>query len=188
MHVAGLSAVLSVALAAVAVATAHDPQSIEMEVLGVVPLENDAASLLVLRQKGEQTVLPIFVGHAEGVLIDQRLKHEGPPRGTASADLLEDTIEKLGGRVTRVEIDGASAAFSARVSLVQGGRQLDVEARPSDSIALALTARVPIFATRKVVATAGLTRQELSRPDRSHQRARGGHDDGVAKAADVQSF
>jgi bifunctional DNase/RNase len=136
---------------------------VELEVLGVVSLESDAASLLVLRQKNSPTVLPIFVGRSEGAAIRQRLDQAKPTRPVA-ADLLQRTIDALGGKVVRVEIRGAHAAvFSARVTLQQAERRLDVDARPSDSVALAMSSRAPIYATREVMAEAGLTKEDLER-------------------------
>jgi bifunctional DNase/RNase len=137
--------------------------AVEMEVLGVVPLESDGASLLVLRQKGGAVLLPMFVGTAEGTAIDRRLKRM-PTTHPGAADLLFAAIGALGGKVTRVEIQGVHAAmFRAQVSLLQGGKRLDVEGRPSDSVALAMSAHAPIFATQQVIADAGLTPEELRR-------------------------
>lgn len=136
---------------------------VEMEVLGVVAMESEAASVLVLRQKGEQTVLPIFVGRNEGSAIDLRLKGAAATHPHAT-DLLANAIAALGGKVTRVEILGVQAAiFRARVTLAQGDRRLELEARPSDSVALALAQNAPIFASREVVRDAGLTPSDLDR-------------------------
>ncbi|HEX9289276.1 MAG TPA: bifunctional nuclease family protein [Anaeromyxobacteraceae bacterium] len=169
----------SVALLVGAAPRAGTPQDlVEMEVLGVVPLESEAASLLVLRQKGGPAVLPIFVGRNEGAAIDLRLKRKPSPHPRA-ADLLEKAIAALGGKVTRVEIQGVQATlFRARVTLQQGERRLEVEARPSDSVALAMASRAPIFATREVMAEAGLTKEDLDRlrghPGKPHDDERVG--------------
>lgn len=158
---AGITALLSARLAVAG--TSGD--LVEMEVLGVVPLEAETASLLILRQKGARTVLPIFVGRHEGAAIDQRLKQPAARRPQGS-DLLARAIDVLGGKVSRVAIDGAQAAlFSARVTLQQGDRQIEMDARPSDSVALAIASHAPIFATRHVVSEAGLTEADLSRAD-----------------------
>jgi bifunctional DNase/RNase len=143
---------------------AAPPQDlVEMEVLGVVAMESEVGSVLVLRQKGEQAVLPIFVGRNEGAAIELRLKGATETRLHAS-DLLANAIAALGGKVTRVEIQGVhSAIFHARVMLEQGGKRLELEGRPSDSVALALAQNAPIFATRTVMAEAGLTPSDLDR-------------------------
>lgn len=137
--------------------------SVEVEVLGIVPLATEGASLLVLKEKSGGTVLPIVVGRSEGVAIDQHMRRAPSPRPLA-AELLEKTIGALGGRVLRVEIRSAQAAlFRARVTLQQGDRRVELDARPSDSVALAVAAHAPIFATREVMEEAGLTPQDLER-------------------------
>ena len=143
---------------------AAPPQNlVEMEVLGVVPMESEAASVLVLRQKGEQVVLPIFVGRNEGTAIEMLLKGAASTHPHAM-DLLANAIVALGAKVTRVEILGVKAAiFRARVMLDQGGKRLELEGRPSDSVALALAHSAPIFASRDVMKEAGLTRSDLDR-------------------------
>jgi bifunctional DNase/RNase len=157
--------------------TAARQEPVEMEVLGVVPLESEMASLLVLQEKGAATVLPIFVGRSEGTAIRQRLNQAAPAR-PAAADLLHKTIESLGGKVLRVEIRGAHAAlFRAVVSLQQADRRIEVEARPSDSVALAMSTHAPIFATREVMAEAGLTKQDL---ERMHTLPSGGEEESAA--------
>jgi bifunctional DNase/RNase len=148
---------------AAAVAGGPVPEFVEMEVLGVLPLESETASLLVLREKGAGTMLPIFVGKSEGAAIDLRLKR-APAARPQGADLLARTIDALGGTVTRVEIDSAQAPlFTARVTLQQGERQVQMEARPSDSVGLAIAARAPIFAARALVAESGVTHEDLAR-------------------------
>lgn len=142
---------------------APPPNLVEMEVLGVVAMESEAASVLVLRQKGEQVVLPIFVGRNEGAAIDLRLKGAAATHPHAT-DLLANAISALGAKVTRVEILGVQAAvFQARVLLEQGQKRLTLDGRPSDSVALALAQNAPIFASRDVVKEAGLTPSDLDR-------------------------
>jgi bifunctional DNase/RNase len=83
-------------------------------------------------------------------------------------DLLESTIGALGGRVVRVEIrDGSEALYRASVHLVQGSHRVQLEARPSDSVVLALGSEAPIFATKQLVEESGLTREDLRRMNAS---------------------
>ena len=135
---------------------------VELEVLGVVPLDAEPSSLLVLRQKGGPIVLPLCVGRNEGAAIALRLKRvTSRPR---SADLLAKTIAALGGKVARVALEAEQATlFHARVTLQQGERRLEVEARPSDSIALAVAAQAPIFVSRQLLNDAGLAQEDLGR-------------------------
>jgi bifunctional DNase/RNase len=147
-------------------ARANDParqERVELEVLGVVPLESEPASLLVLREKHRDTLLPLFVGRTEGAAIEVRLRRSSSPRPGAG-DLLEHAISALGGKVLSVRIEAArEAIFEAHVTLAQGDRHYEVAGRPSDSIALAVSARVPIFTTRDVLRTSGVTKKDLDR-------------------------
>lgn len=136
---------------------------VEMEVLGVLPLEDGQSSLLVLAQKDGQAVLTPVIGRPEATAIDMALRQVAPPR-PMTHDLLEKVIARLGGTVQRVEIDGLEDnTFLATVRVKQGRRAHAIDARPSDSVALALRARAPVFASRRVVEAAGLSRADLER-------------------------
>ena len=139
------------------------PERVELEVLGVVPLESEGASLLVLREKHRDTMLPILVGRSEGAAIEVRLRRSPSPQPGA-ADLLEHAISALGGEVLSIRLEPArEAIFQAHVTLAQGGRRYEVAGRPSDSIALAVSAHAPIFTTRDVLREAGVTKEDLER-------------------------
>jgi bifunctional DNase/RNase len=134
----------------------RDEALVELEVAGVFPLPEGPAGLLVLRDKASGTLLPLLVpdGNALGAEAPSRRAPEG---------LLGRTIEALGAKVREVEIDEAEeTSAGSRVRLAQGNRQLEIPARPSESIALALAAGVPILATRRLLAESGLTPEELA--------------------------
>jgi hypothetical protein len=157
------AAVLAAAVALTG--TAAPPQAgarIELEVAGVLPMPEGAASILVLREKGAKTLLPLLIPG-------------GDVTGRADVDgggLLGQTIEALGARVSEVEIDRAEETRTgARVRLAQGGRRLEVRARPSECVALALSAGVPILTTRRLLDQAGLTPEDLAR---AHAKVRPG--------------
>jgi len=140
------------------------PDLLEMEVLGVVPLQDGEANLLVLGRKDAEAVLTMVIGRAEAVAIDSRLHHAAPPPRPMTHDLLGRAIGELGGKVERVEIDAyRDSVFLAKVRVRQGDRSLSLDARPSDSVALALRAGAPIYAARKVVDDQGISRAELER-------------------------
>ncbi len=134
----------------------------EMEVLGVLPVD-DESNLLVLSQKSSGTILPLAVGRSEAIAIELRLHDAVAPR-PLTHDLLGKAIEELGAKVVRVEIDAVeNAVFRAKIRLSQGERRVTLDARPSDSVALALRTHAPIFASRKVLADAGLDKAELEK-------------------------
>jgi hypothetical protein len=135
-------------------------ERVELEFAGVLPLPEGPAGILVLREKGKDTLLPLLVPDGRGF-----------SPGASGGVLLDRAIEALGGRVTEVEIERAEeTSAAARVALTQAGRRLDLRALPSESIALALSAGVPIVARRRLVDEEGLTLDELAR---AHRRAKG---------------
>ena len=171
--IAGLS--LCLAAGAVLAAGSHSgPRSsrargadmLEVEVLGVRAMPDGEANMLYLGAKDASAVLPLVVGRAEATAIEIRLRAATPPR-PLTHDLLGKAIEALGAKVVRVEIDGLrDGTFFATIRLAQGGKALALDARPSDSVALALRTGAPIFAARKVLDDGGLRRDDLESPRR----------------------
>lgn len=163
-----LAAAASLALAATA-ARAPSPSSpaararVELEVAGVLPLQDDGASVLVLREKGAATLLPLVVPGGDGRALQAALDHR-PGRGDDDPSLLDRTIAALGARVTEVELDEAEeSGRAARVHLDQGGKAVELAARPSESIPLAVAAGARILTSRRVLDEAGLSRADLDR-------------------------
>jgi uncharacterized protein len=153
----------SLALLATATrAPAHDPRArVELELVGVLPVPEGQAGIVVLREKGRDTLLPLFVP-------DGRRFSPGANGGS----LLDRAIAALGGRLSEVEIERAEeTSAAAKVRLTQGGKPLELQAVPSESIALAVAAGVPIVASRQLLDEEGLTSEDLARA-RSRDRKR----------------
>ncbi len=127
---------------------------VELELAGVLPMPEGSAGILVLREKGSQTILPLVVPDGKR-FAPGRAKDPG---------LLRQTIAALGGRVQEVEIEELDdATAGARVRLSRSGARIEIRGAPSDSIALAVSAGVPILTTRKLLDEAGLTPEDLAR-------------------------
>ncbi|WP_205525949.1 bifunctional nuclease family protein [Pyxidicoccus trucidator] len=134
---------------------------VELEVQDVVPLVEAQTHAVVLTTKDRDIVLPVFVDEASAVSIAFRLAERSPPQPLAQ-DLLDDVVKELGGKVTEVRIDDLrDNVYSGRVFLEQGKRKMTLDARPSDSIAMALTSHARIRVTRKVLTLAGISRDEI---------------------------
>ena len=138
-------------------------ERVELEVAALLPMGEGEATVLVLREKGARTILPL-------VIPGGRLgEHENELRGPG---LLGQAIEALGARVAEVQIDRAEETRTgARVRLAQGGRSMEVRGPPSESVALAISAKAPIVTTRRLLDEAGLTPEDLAR---LHRKARHG--------------
>ncbi len=115
--------------------------------LGVSPV-------VVLRTE-DGRYLPIYIGLAEAMAINSALKNVVPPR-PMTHDLLVDIVGKLKARVERVVIDDLiDNTFYARIVLRQNDHEIEVDARPSDSIAIAVRIGCPIYVDNKVLDEAG---------------------------------
>ncbi len=100
--------------------------------------------------------LPIWIGYAEANAIALELRNEKFKRPLAH-DLIEDVLDRLNARVMKVVISdlrpGAKGlrTYYAELFLQAEGRIVEIDARPSDSIVLALKAKAPLFVTEKVI-------------------------------------
>lgn len=118
---------------------------IEMELNKIVIDEKRHDQLIVLKEKKGQKILPIVIGLNEASAIKLKLSGFQPPR-PLTHDLLHSTIENLEANLEKVVIDKLQDnTFHAKLILRQDGRTKIVDARPSDSIALAVRAKAPIF-------------------------------------------
>jgi hypothetical protein len=109
-------------------------------------------TIVLLRERGGERRLPIWIGAPEGAALAFRLHEDAPPRPLTS-DLMAELVRALGGRVEQVAVTRLEEnTFYATVSV--GGRELD--ARPSDAINLAVRTGAPILADPDVLEEAAL--------------------------------
>jgi hypothetical protein len=131
-----------------------------MDVTGLTidPVNN--APIVVLREKDGDRILPIWIGVIEASAIAFELEQVRLNR-PMTHDLLRAVIEALGARVERVAIvDLREGTYYATITLTRGEEAIEVDARPSDGIALALRAKCPILCEETVLATAHLKQGE----------------------------
>ncbi len=134
---------------------------IELQVRDVIPLVEAQTHAVVLTTADGQMLLPIFVDESSAVAIAFRLAHLQPPQPLAQ-DLLGALVTELGGKVVEVRIDDLhDDIYTGRVFLTQGKRKLALDARPSDSIAMAMDGQARIMVTRKVLDEAGISKDEI---------------------------
>lgn len=112
--------------------------------------------VVILRDTVRERYLPIWIGPWEANAIAMKLQGVTPER-PMTHDLFSRTLEELGAVIKQIIVsDLAEDTFRARLLLEMDGRTVDVDARPSDAIALAVRAGVPIFATDAVLDRAGV--------------------------------
>jgi len=124
---------------------------IEMTIKGLMvdPITN--MPIIILRDKDGQKVLPIWVGVFEANAIALQIENVATPR-PMTHDLLKNVIQDLEAAVTRIVVsDLRDNTFYAVIYLQRNGETVAIDARPSDAIALALRAHVPIFVEEVVI-------------------------------------
>ena len=124
---------------------------LEVKVKGLTldPLTN--MPIIILKDLEGKRALPIWIGIFEANAIALRMEKIEPPR-PMTHDLMMNMLRLLGASVTRVVVHDLQAnTFFATIVLDAGGRELSVDSRPSDAIALAVRCGAPIFVTREVM-------------------------------------
>jgi uncharacterized protein len=112
--------------------------------------------VVMLKEKTAQRYLPIWIGHFEADAIAIPMQNV-PVSRPLTHDLLGSVISALGGKVTQVVISElADETFYAKVVIDENGRHVEVDSRPSDAIALAIRAKVPIYVEDAVLDQAGM--------------------------------
>jgi len=121
---------------------------------------------LLLKEADQERQLPIFIHATEAEAITAELEGYRPPR-PLTHDLLNAAITALGGELQHILISELrDNIFFAVLHVIQGGRVVDIDARPSDSIALAVRARVPIYVDEAVMEEAGVYPSEDADEDK----------------------
>jgi bifunctional DNase/RNase len=112
--------------------------------------------VVILKEKGAERYLPIWIGPAEADAIAVRLQEVAVAR-PLTHDLLRSVIDALGAQINCVIVnDLTNDTFYARLLLDVDGKSVEIDSRPSDAIALAVRADVPIFAEESVLDKAGV--------------------------------
>ncbi|MCC6897783.1 MAG: bifunctional nuclease family protein [Polyangiaceae bacterium] len=134
---------------------AAGPGYVRVRVGGVTRLPHGGDAVLLV-EDGKRRALPIFIGGTEALSIQLRLKKQ-PFVRPLTHDLLDASIRKLGGKVESVRVDKIeSNVFHGTLVLSSGDQRFELDARPSDAIAVAIGNDVPIHVARSVLDHAGL--------------------------------
>jgi bifunctional DNase/RNase len=125
---------------------------IEMELNKIVIDEKRHDQLIVLKEKGGERLLPIVIGLNEASAIKLKISGFNPPR-PLTHDLMFTAIQNLEGKVDKIIIDKLEEnTFHAKIVIKnESGKDKVIDARPSDSIALAVRAHAPIFVEDEII-------------------------------------
>ena len=144
---------------------------VEVKINGLAVDQTAKSHVVILKEREGERVLPIWIGPSEAQAIARELAGQRFPR-PLTHDLLAIIVEGLKAKVTRVVIsDLKDNTFFANLILERDGEVVSVDARPSDSIAVALRCSAPIFVNDKLLAEPG-EQEEPSEEDKARELRR----------------
>lgn len=112
--------------------------------------------IVLLKAVDTNKFLPIWIGHPEAAAILMRLQGAATPR-PMTHDLLSELLSELDATCTRVAItELRDNTFFATITLSVNGREVEIDSRPSDALALAVRSQAPIFAASDVIAESAI--------------------------------
>ncbi len=137
-------------------------------VVQAITRDERSNSVVLLKEKEGARAVPIMIGPWEAQAIACHLQGLQPQR-PLTHDLMLDIVQQLDFKVARVLVnDLRERVFYALLVLVNNGREEQVDARPSDAIALAVRAGAPIYVAEKIIAEAGSSGLAEAQTDVTH--------------------
>jgi len=153
----GLAGILLITLAFLSISKETPPAFIEMEVKGVRVDTIGQSPVVILADKEGKKALPIWIGLLEANAIDKELKNITSPR-PMTHDLLHSILDQVQVKVREVKIvDLKDRTYYARLFLTLNKKLIEVDARPSDAIVIALKSKTPILVLATILDTQGIT-------------------------------
>lgn len=131
---------------------------IEMRVMGIALDTRTGSPIVVLHDKDNRKALPIWIGSAEASAIIRKIENISVLR-PMTHDLIIEIIEKTDYTLDRIEINDVDKEtyFAVLYLLDKEGKELQIDARPSDAIAVAIRVDAPIFVTANVLANGSVS-------------------------------
>ncbi len=124
---------------------------IEMKVMGIALDTRTGSPIVVLHDLDNRRALPIWIGSAEASAIIRKIEKLSVTR-PMTHDLIVDIVKQTGYSVDRVEInDVEKETYYATIFLTNGEKEITIDSRPSDAIAVAMRADAPILVTANVL-------------------------------------
>lgn len=138
--------------------------SVQIELTRIYIREMVDMQIIELSEVGGTRSFPIVIGMTEACAIERRRKGCSVER-PQTHDLLTTIIDELGAIVDRIEIVSLKEeTFFAKIILRRGQKEIEIDARPSDAIAIAVACNAPMFAAEEVVAAASAAPSKLMPP------------------------
>lgn len=107
--------------------------------------------IVLLKTVDDNRFLPIWIGHPEAAAILMKLQGADTPR-PMTHDLMIDILDQVESKVERISItELRDSTFYATITLICAGTEVEIDARPSDALALAVRVTAPIFVAEDVI-------------------------------------
>jgi bifunctional DNase/RNase len=152
----GLSILFIASMGLITLSKEKNPAFIEMEVKGVRIDPIGQSPVVILADRDEKKALPIWIGLLEANAINKEL-NQTPSSRPMTHDLLHSILAQTQVKVKEVKIvDLKEQTYYATLFLTLNKGQIEVDARPSDAIILALKSKVPILVSVKILDQQGL--------------------------------
>lgn len=131
---------------------------IEMQVMGIALDTRTGSPIVVLHDKENRKALPIWIGSAEASAIIRKIENLVVSR-PMTHDLIIDIIEKTGYTLDRIEINDVEKEtyFASLVLVNDEGKEVEIDSRPSDAIAVAIRVDAPIFVSASVLSSGSVS-------------------------------
>lgn len=131
---------------------------IEMKVMGIALDTRTGTPIVVLHDKDNRRALPIWIGSAEASSIIRKIENL-PVTRPMTHDLIISIIEKIGYSVSKVEInDVEKETYYAKIILEgKDNKEIEIDSRPSDAIAIAIRVDAPIYVTANVLSNGSVS-------------------------------
>ena len=125
-----------------------------MELTRIIINETSDSHIIFLKEVDGERMFPIVIGFFEASSIERRVKNQTTQR-PLTHDLLANAIDLLGGDLQDIYInDLRDHTYFAQLRVRRDGELVPVDCRPSDAIAVAVTAKVPIYVAEDVLGEA----------------------------------
>jgi len=125
--------------------------AVRMQLSRIIINENADQQYIFLREVDGERSFAIVIGLFEATSIDRRVKGNRGPR-PLTHDLIANIVDQMGGEIAEVHItELKDATYFAKLKIIHNGETLEVDSRPSDAIALAVTVNAPIYVVEDVL-------------------------------------
>lgn len=136
-----------------------------MEVAGLAMDPVTRSPVMILRDPETQAGVPIWIGPFEADSIRMILDAQPGPR-PVTHDLFADALRRLNARIVRVEITALKEnTYFAAVFVEAGGREVELDSRPSDAVALAVRFDAPVYMSQQVFEAARIPMGDIEEED-----------------------